>query len=79
MVGIGDRIRKCAVIEHKAASTVLAKAAEKVGGRKALAERLGVRYNDLSQYIDGNLPVSEDLYLKAVDIVLGDPAQDPKH
>jgi hypothetical protein len=78
MVGIGDRVGKCVMIEHKAASTVLARAAEKLGGRKALAERLGVRDDDLSQYIDGNLPVSEDLYLKAVDIVLGD-RQDPKH
>jgi hypothetical protein len=65
------------VIEHKAASTVLAKAAQKVGGRQELAARLGVRSDALEQYIEGTLPVSEDLYLKAVDIVLGD-ADSPK-
>jgi DNA-binding transcriptional regulator YdaS (Cro superfamily) len=61
------------VIAHKAASVVLAKAAEKLGGRRALAAQLGVTFAVLDQYINGDLPVAEELYLKAVDIVLGDP------
>lgn len=66
------------VIAHKAAQLVLAKAAEKLGGTNALAECLGVRPDALRQYIEGSLPVTEELYLKAVDIVLGDPDSPPE-
>lgn len=59
------------MIAQKVASVVLERAAEKIGGKKQLADRLGVPVRALGEYIDGTAPVSEDLYLKAVDIVLG--------
>jgi hypothetical protein len=79
----GVRGRACCgiggtVIAQKAAQVVLAKAAEKMGGTDALAEYLGVRPDGLRQYLEGSLPVSEELYLKAVDIVLGDPDSPPE-
>jgi hypothetical protein len=65
------------LIPHKAAAVVLRKAAQKVGGMKQLADALGVRTNTLQLYIDGAQPVPEALYLRAVDIVLGDPDKPP--
>ena len=59
------------MIPHHAAKVVLDKAASLVGGRRNLARHLGVAQAELANYIDGATPVPEDIYLTAVDIVLG--------
>lgn len=61
------------MIPHKAAVIVLEKAAAKLGGMPQLAAALRVRASALTGYLAGTQPVSEDIYLRAVDIVLGDP------
>ena len=65
------------MIPHKAAAVVLEKAAAKVGGMKPLANALGIREGVLTHYVEGTHPVPEDVYLRAVDIVLGDPDKPP--
>lgn len=66
------------MIPHKAAAVVLAKAATKVGGMKQLAFALGLRPSVLAHYLEGTQPVPEELYLRAVDIVLGEPDEPPQ-
>ena len=66
-----------AVIPHKAAAVVLRRAADKVGGLEQLARALGIRPNVLMHYVEGREPVPEEVYLRAVDIVLGDPDNPP--
>ena len=62
------------MIPPKAASIVLLRAAERLGGVEKLATRLGVRPGVLRLQIAGDAPVTEVEYLAAVDIVLGESA-----
>jgi hypothetical protein len=65
------------VVPGEAGRRLLERAAEKVGGLDALAERIGLNARALKLCIDGREPIPEALYLRAVDIVLGDPSQSP--
>jgi hypothetical protein len=60
------------LIPHKAAALVLTRAVKKVGDEKTCAEGLGVPVSALRAYIAGTEPCPETIYLRAVDIVLGD-------
>ena len=66
------------MVPAKAASVVLLKAAEKLGGIEQLAIRIGVRADVLRSQISGSAPVTEVEYLKAVDIVLGEEPPGPR-
>ncbi|HYG56413.1 MAG TPA: hypothetical protein VD965_14045 [Burkholderiales bacterium] len=55
-------------------------AAEIVGGRDALARRLGIRETMLAAFMADRFELPDALVLKAVDIILGDgPAKTPAH
>jgi DNA-binding transcriptional regulator YdaS (Cro superfamily) len=56
-------------------ASLLVVAAEIAGGRKALAERLGISYTLLSRYMDESRALPDLLLLKAVDIILEDRRQ----
>jgi hypothetical protein len=60
------------VIPPKAAAVVLERAAKKLGDQKRLAEKLGVSLIVLRLYISGVQQCPEEIYLRAVDIVLGE-------
>jgi hypothetical protein len=60
------------MIPAKAASKVLLKAAERLGGVEKLAAHLGMTAQVLKRQIEGTYPVSEVEYLQAVDVVLGE-------
>jgi broad specificity phosphatase PhoE len=66
-------VGRVAVISHKAALTVLTRAAEKVGGLDALSQLLDVNVLTILRYMEGEEPTPETIYLRAVDIVLGEP------
>lgn len=59
-------------IPAEAASKVLLRAAERLGGVELLASHLGLSPKVIQSQIDGTRPVPEAEYLKAVDVVLGD-------
>ena len=61
------------MIPAGAASNVLLKAAQRLGGVEKLAAHLGLTPVVIRRQIDGTYPVSEVEYLKAVDVVLGEP------
>ena len=65
------------MIPHKAAVVVLQRAAQKVGGWEGLSQHLGVSAKALQRWMSGDDAVSEEVYLKAVDIVLGDAGMEP--
>lgn len=48
----------------------LLKAAEIVGGRRALAERLAVRVSDLEKWLAGKAPVPREPFLRAVEVII---------
>jgi DNA-binding transcriptional regulator YdaS (Cro superfamily) len=56
-------------------ASLLVVAAEIAGGRKALAERLGISYTLLSRYMDESRALPDLLLLKAVDVILEDRRQ----
>jgi hypothetical protein len=60
------------VVPIEAAGRVLARAADKSGDVEPLAQRLGIGAGVLKLCMEGREPVSEQLYLRAVDIVLGE-------
>ena len=60
------------LIPHKAAAVVLTRAIKKVGDEKTCAEELGVPVLALRSYIEGSQSCPETIYMRAVDIVLGD-------
>ena len=45
------------------------RAAEIVGGLEALAAQLDVRDENLKKWLEGQLPVSQEIFLRCVDIV----------
>ena len=47
----------------------LRRAAEIVGGLEALAAQLDVRDENLKKWLEGQLPVSQEIFLRCVDIV----------
>jgi hypothetical protein len=51
---------------------LLRAASEIVGGEDALAERLGIRKNLFSKFVQGALKLPDVLLLRAVDIILAD-------
>lgn len=51
---------------------LLEAACEIAGGRQALADRLGIGEPLLSRFMNGTRPLPDSLFLRAVDIVLGD-------
>lgn len=51
---------------------VLKRAADIVGGHRALAERLGVRLKDLERWIAGKAPVPREAFLGAVELIIDD-------
>lgn len=51
---------------------LLAAAAEIVGGRRALARRLGIQESLLSQFMADTRQLPDPLLLRAVDIILSD-------
>lgn len=48
------------------------RAAEIVGAVEALAAQLNVQYELIREWMEGNLPVPQDLFLRCVDIVNAD-------
>ena len=48
------------------------RAAEIVGAIEALAAQLNVQYELIREWMEGNLPVPQDLFLRCVDIVNAD-------
>ena len=60
------------MIPAKAASKVLRRAAERLGGVELLAAYLGLTTEVIQRQIAGTSPVTEAEYLKAVDLVLED-------
>ena len=60
------------MISHNAALTVFTRAAEKVGGLDVLSQQLGVSVSTILRYMEGDEPTPEAIYLRAVDIVLGE-------
>jgi Putative antitoxin of bacterial toxin-antitoxin system, YdaS/YdaT len=67
-------------------SRALRKAAELVGGQKILAERLGVKVEDIEKWIAGTRRTPRDVFLGAVDLILdelpsvsdsSDPSESP--
>jgi len=51
---------------------VLARAAAHLGGSEALAARLDVSHRVLQLYLTGQEPISDALFLRAVDIILAE-------
>jgi hypothetical protein len=49
----------------------LHKACEKAGGLSPLARLLGVRTANLMRWLDGEAPVPQAIFLKAVDVLVG--------
>jgi DNA-binding transcriptional regulator YdaS (Cro superfamily) len=45
------------------------RAAEIVGGLEALAAQLDVRDGNLNKWLEGQLPVPQEIFLRCVDIV----------
>ena len=60
-----------------APTRTLALAAKTLGGVQALAERLGVEPPILERWMAGEAVPPYDVFLKALDIVVGDPRLDP--
>lgn len=52
----------------------LLKAAAIVGGRRALAERIGVKLSDLDKWLAGKGQVPRSPFLRAVEIIVDDLA-----
>jgi hypothetical protein len=48
----------------------LQKAAELVGGRKRLAERLGVKVAEIEKWIDGRQATPREIFLRVVDLLI---------
>ncbi len=48
----------------------LLRAAEQAGGVEALGKRLGLPVDLLSRYLDGSYPISERIFLDAVDVLM---------
>ena len=46
------------------------KAIEITGGRKALAERLGVKPTEIEKWLDGKAQVPHETFLRIIDIVI---------
>jgi hypothetical protein len=59
----------------------LQKAAELAGGRKRLAERLGVKGAEIEKWLAGKEALPRDLFLRVVDLIIdeitppGDPSE----
>jgi len=56
---------------------LLRAAAEIVGGRRALADRLSIGEAVLARLMDGSLELPDPLLLRAVDIILADRLPPP--
>jgi hypothetical protein len=56
------------------AREVLAKAATKLGGVGVLARQLGVREGVVRRYLDGHQAVPDPVFLRALDLIEGDPS-----
>lgn len=54
----------------------LLKAAAIVGGRRALAERIGVKLPDLDKWLAGKGQVPREPFLRAVEIIIDDLADE---
>lgn len=48
----------------------LQKAIELSGGRRALAERLGVRAADIEKWLDGKAEPPRELFLRVVELII---------
>lgn len=55
---------------------MLARAAAKLGGVEALAERMQIGHRVLRHYIEGKEPVPDAVLLRALDVLLDE--SDPK-
>ena len=55
---------------HQVESRAVRKAAELIGGRKALAERLGASVDDIEKWIGGGGRVPREMLLRVVDLIL---------
>jgi hypothetical protein len=65
------------MVPREAARLVLERAAEKCGGVDGLSQRLGIHARVLKMCIEGRETVPDQLYLKAVDIVLDGQSAPP--
>ena len=54
------------------ARRVLARAAVMAGGADRLAGRLGLTQRQLADYLTGGVPIPDELFLSAIDVVLED-------
>ena len=52
------------------------KAIEIVGGRRALAERLGVKAADIEKWMSGKTEVPRDVFLRVVEIIIDELTPD---
>jgi hypothetical protein len=55
-------------------SRALRKAAELLGGRKPLAERLAVQSDDIEKWTLGGARIPHDVFLRLVDLILDELA-----
>jgi hypothetical protein len=56
----------------------LQKAAELVGGRKSLADRLGVKAAEIEKWVSGKEAIPREVFLRVVDLIIDEitPAGD---
>lgn len=47
-----------------------------LGGRRALAERLGVKAAEIEKWIAGKAPLPRDIFLRVVDMIIDELAPD---
>ena len=69
---IADSTTITTVRTEEVARHVLARAAARVGGVGTLALRLNVRPRALHYYVTGQLVVPDGLFLRALDVLLGE-------
>jgi DNA-binding transcriptional regulator YdaS (Cro superfamily) len=65
------------VDKNKIGAKVLARAAAKVGGARALAQHLGISPGVLSRYVTGTAAVPDSIFLRAVDVILDELTAHP--
>jgi DNA-binding transcriptional regulator YdaS (Cro superfamily) len=75
--GLGAIGKLRVVDKNKTGARVLARAAAKVGGARALAQHLGISPGVLSRYVTGSAAVPDSIFLRAVDIILDELAPRP--
>lgn len=54
----------------------LQKAIELAGGRRALAERLGVGSKDLEKWLAGKADIPRDVFMRVVELIIDELAPD---